>query len=112
MPFRLIKALELNNKRRVERYKPSLLEPSDNSRDREERLATVWYGFITDSVCALNAAWGMSISDEEMQCRLPTSAEEYKKLDGILENPQSPEDADIFYHHPVPDPFVLVCKGE
>lgn len=85
-----------------------------SSREREERLATLWMAFINDSGFACNSTWVPSMSIADIKCSLPTTAHEWSKvsisrsaqwlfnaehkiqLDDMLDNPQNPESEDFF----------------
>ncbi|GFZ45511.1 hypothetical protein JCM24511_03237 [Saitozyma sp. JCM 24511] len=110
-PARLIKSLELANRRYANTHKEPMFPSPQTSLEREERLATVWQSFIIDSCFSINSYWAQSMDLDDMHCHLPTSAEEFRKNDDMVANPQSPKDPDIYTVHPVADSFILVCKA-
>ncbi|AFR98322.1 hypothetical protein C343_06299 [Cryptococcus neoformans C23] len=110
-PARLINTLQLSDRNPRKSYKEPLLSRPRSSREREERLATLWMAFINDSGFACNSTWVPSMSIADIKCSLPTTAQEWSKLDDMLDNPQNPESEDLFTSHPMADSFVLVIKS-
>jgi hypothetical protein len=77
-PARLIKSLELANRRYANTHKEPMFPSPQTSLEREERLATVWQAFIIDSCFSINSYWAQSMDLDDMHCHLPTSAEEFR----------------------------------
>ncbi|WVQ82757.1 hypothetical protein IAT38_004889 [Cryptococcus sp. DSM 104549] len=111
-PSRLIASIELLNRQpRSKPTKEPLMAPAKNSMEREERIITVWMAFVMDAGFSMNSSWAPSMNLDDIGLFLPTSVDEWQKLDGMLENPQDATSSDLFSAHPVPDSFVLVVKA-
>ncbi|KAE8542809.1 hypothetical protein D1P53_000872 [Cryptococcus gattii VGV] len=108
---RLTNTLQLSDRNLRKSYKEPLLPRPQNAREREERLATLWMAFINDAGFTSNSTWVPSMSLADIKCNLPTTAQEWSKLDDMLGNPQNPESGDLYTSHPRADAFVLVVKS-
>ena len=135
---RMLKALEIGNRNIPKRFKEPLFSEPANPTEREERLATLWMAYITDSGFSINSSWSASLDISEIWCPLPTSFDEFRrKVSGkrvsaySLDRPTTwlktrrVVDPKIYTKrrwnegfcrlidsHPVADTFVLVVKGE
>ncbi|KAL1406004.1 hypothetical protein Q8F55_007687 [Vanrija albida] len=113
-PGRLIKALELINRNPRKSDKGTLMPDCTSDRDREERYATVWMAYLTESTLSVNSAWSQSLEVDEIGIPLPTSNDEFNMKNdffGLMKaNPQNAHDHDVLVNHPITDPFVLVIK--
>lgn len=96
-PIRLVQGLEMTNRNVVKRSKVGLLDPPKTSIEREERLATVWQTYLTDAFFAVGSYWQPSVDERTFHCRLPAASPGFVQGHEVIEeNPQGPNDADLF----------------
>lgn len=70
-PARLVKALELGNKNRPQRFKDPMLQAPATPIQREERLAAVWLTFMLDANFSINSFWNGTMELDEVWCAFP-----------------------------------------
>ncbi|WWC58782.1 uncharacterized protein I303_101326 [Kwoniella dejecticola CBS 10117] len=111
-PARLLAVLELCNRQpRTHNHKQPLLKAPETDMEREERLITTWMAFTNDAGYTINSNWAPSMMVTEVRCNLPTSYEDWCKVEGMVKNPQNASSHDLYYSHPIEDSFIFVIKG-
>ncbi|WWC66231.1 uncharacterized protein I206_100132 [Kwoniella pini CBS 10737] len=111
-PARLLSVLELCNRQpRTIQHKQPFLKAPETDMEREERLITTWMAFVADAGYTLNSNWAPSMMISEVRCNLPTSYEDWCKIEGMKKNPQNAGSHDLYYSHPIEDSFIFVIKG-
>jgi hypothetical protein len=94
---RIGRALELANRNHPTRYKARILPAPADDIEREERLASIWYAFMSEAFTAVSRYWPISIDDREFFCALPTSSVDIARGGRIVENPQTARSPDLYF---------------
>ncbi|WVQ75984.1 hypothetical protein IAR50_005620 [Cryptococcus sp. DSM 104548] len=93
-------------------FRRSILPPPRTDAEREERRAVLWYVLWYDATGSASSGWPGTLPHDEISSRMPSGRYDFERRDFIPENPQSYTSPDIYYHHPVPDSFVMLLKGK
>lgn len=79
--------------------KPALMGDPKDDIEREERLATIWLAYLTESGFSVNSCWGQSFTLHDIAVALPASTDDFNHLHDlsgrINPNPQAAHDHDI-----------------